>query len=685
MLKAEDVRLTMGGEPTFVSIDDFESEEWNTAAVGPDQAGESGQPDPQAAPALCARAASCITARASGIPGESLPRWTFSLYWRKDGQPIWQNPDFDRRRRPLTPSPRRKTPSGCSPASRASWRLPPDMVLPAYEDPAEWIVKEGTPSRKCRSVEFEAEGSGGAQPHRPRLRTRPDGSEQAISCPFKPGTPQATQGTAGSAKKWQNPARQTIFLVPGDSPVGYRLPLGTLPLRAAIAISLYPRSPTHRSARQPLPEVFVPAGRAMPEASFQRDESGQSRVEQTLGEIGGAVRTAISVEPRDGRLCVFMPPRRSALKTISNSSQLPKTPRRELGLAVRIEGYPPPQRRAHADVIRVAPDPGVIEVNIHPASQLAGAASQPPPRSTKKRVDDAVSAADKFMIDGRHTGTGGGNHCRASAAPIRTTARSCAGPTCLKSLVLHWQRPSRRSPICSPACSSARPARRRASTRPAQRPACTSWKSPSPRCPRPEPRRRRQLPWLVDRLFRNHPDRRHRQHPPQPKSASTSCYSPDAADRPSRAFVELRGFEMPPHARMSHRCSNCWSAPWLPASGTTRTTASPSPAGAPRCTTASCCRTFVWADFDWTCIAELNEAGFEVRRPEWFAAHLEFRFPLVRRGASTMGVEALSCASALEPWHVMGEEGATGGTVRYVDSVGRTTSRCASKPAIPSR
>jgi uncharacterized protein (DUF2126 family) len=74
--------------------------------------------------------------------------------------------------------------------------------------------------------------------------------------------------------------------------------------------------------------------------------------------------------------------------------------------------------------------------------------------------------------------------------------------------------------------------------------------------------------------------------------------------------------------------------------------------------------TFVQMDFE-DVLAELKEAGFEFKS-EWFAPHFEFRFPLIGE-VETRGMQ-LSLRTALEPWHVMGEEGAIGGTVRYVDS-----------------
>jgi uncharacterized protein (DUF2126 family) len=247
-LKAQDVRLTMGGEPTFVSVDDFQSDEWNTSAVGPTKRSYADH--------LIRRLRSRFApngllhyGQGKWYPGESLPRWAFALYWRRDGIPIWNNVDL------IAPESNSRSVEidnvrhfAEEVASRLG--LDEDYVLSAYEDPAHWVVKEG-------ELPINVD-PGDPKLNDPEARARMlRVFERGLGQPAGFVLPVQRWNAPDGRRRWMSERwalrRHHLFLLPGDSPVGFRLPISSLPW-------IPPASYPHVIAQDPLePRASLPA------------------------------------------------------------------------------------------------------------------------------------------------------------------------------------------------------------------------------------------------------------------------------------------------------------------------------------------------------------------------------------------------------------------------------------------
>ncbi len=643
-LEAHDVRLTMGGEPTFVSIDDPDAEEWNTGAVGPTKA--------VLATDLIHRLRERFApggllhfGQGKWYPGESLPRWTHSLYWRSDGEPLWRDHDL------IATKPADQTPS-ISDSQRFTAALAETLevgsenVLPAYEDPMPYIAREARLPENVDALDSKLEDI----EERTRLaRVFERGLGSAIGHVLPVQSWNARDGrTQWRSERWSF-RRRHLFVVPGDSPLGFRLPLESLPHVAPVDYPYY--MPSDPFAERPdLPDAETLRQQRTTQRSPSQEETRQTLIEQ--GGTGGdmVVRTAITVEPRDGRLCVFLPPTESADEFVDLVAALEATASAE-GLPISIEGYgPPPDPRLR--VIRVAPDPGVIEVNVHPAGSWRELVD-----ITSGLYEDARQSrlgTEKFMLDGRHSGTGGGNHIVVGG---RDPANSpfLRRPDVLRSLIAFWQNHPSLSYLFSglfigPTSQAPWVDEARHDSLYELEIAFSQIPEPGTECP----------PWLVDRILRNLlidvTGNTHRA-----EICIDKLYSPDGPTG-RLGLVEFRAFEMPPHARMSlaqqllMRALIAWF--WQ----------TPYRGPLMRWGTALHDRFmlpwFVRHDFN-DVLDGLADAGFAFAR-DWFDPHFEFRFPVF--GSVTHGGVTLELRQALEPWNVMGEQGAIGGTVRYVDS-----------------
>ena len=536
-LSAHDVRLTMGGEPTFVSVDDYQAAEWNTAALGPKKRIHADE--------LIRRLRDRFApggflhyGQGKWYPGEPLPRWAFALYWRRDGVPIWRDDSLIARETDAKP-PSRDDAKRFAEGIAARLGITADYVQPAYEDPADRMLKQGLIADNIDPSDPQVDDPA----ERARIldlfdltlfdshRGRPAG----YVLPLQRWSAQAKPGWL--SEMWRT-RRGKLFLTPGDSPLGFRLPLQSLPyLAPADYPHLVPADPF--AERVPLPHAKEKVAPAIaPKATVKRQAPAAAAPPSPGSK---PVRTALSVEVRDGRVCVFMPP----VETLADYLELIATVEAtaaELGLPVHVEGYaPPPDPRLN--VLKVTPDPGVIEVNIQPAESWREAVT-----ITQAVYQDARACrlgTDKFMIDGRHTGTGGGNHVvlgGLSAADSPFLRR----PDLLKSLVLYSLRRPSLSYLFSglfvgPTSQAPRIDEARQDLLYELEIAIS--KVPPPGGGEPVP------PWLVDRLFRNIlVDVTGNTH--RTEICIDKLFSPDGPTG-RLGLVEFRSFEMPPDARMS--------------------------------------------------------------------------------------------------------------------------------------
>jgi len=664
-LKAADVRLTMGGEPTFISIDNMDGEEWNFTAVGPEKRRLSG--------ALIRRLRARFApggllhlGQGKWYPGESLPRWVYGCYWRKDGLPIWRDET-------LLADDGEQYGHTEKDAARFIDRLADilvvnrDHIRPAYEDAWYYLWRE---DRLPSNVD----------PLRSNLEDKEE--RDRLAKVFEQGLGRTVgyvlpirRGPSGWKSGQWFLRRQHCFLTPGDSPMGLRLPLDSMPW---VSRSDFPyiNAPDPSVPLPPLPddEEFQRrvrerarqgsirggatadmrgprggCGEALPTDIESEPEPPRERAPAAQQSAGWIVRTAICVEPREGRLHVFMPPVARMEDYLDLVAAIEETAD-GLRLPIVVEGEAPP-RDCRVSQIKVTPDPGVIEVNIHPARDWDEMVSTTTALYEEARLSRLGS--EKFMVDGRHVGTGGGNHI-VIGGETPGDSPLLRRPDVLRSLLGYWQNHPSLSFLFSGLFIG--PTSQHPRVDEARNDALYELELAFQQVPD----RKEVPPWLVDRIFRNLlTDAAGNTH--RTEFCIDKLYDP-ATSSGRLGLLELRAFEMPPHERMSLTqalllrtlIARFWDRPY----------SQPLVRWGTELHDRFMLPHFVEEDFS-DVIGELNDLGYPLRR-EWFAPHCEFRFPkygeIVKRGVQ------LEVRQALEPWHVLGEEGAAGGAVRYVDS-----------------
>jgi uncharacterized protein (DUF2126 family) len=665
-LDTADVRLTMGGEPTFVSMDDPDGAEWNTAAMGPDKRRLAAELFHRLRERHAPQGLAHF-GQGKWYPGEQLPRWSLNCFWRRDGEPLWSHRELIADERAGGTADERSARRFLTRLS-ARLGLGTRYVFPAHEDVYYYLWRE-----RRLPVNVDPFDSRLEDPlERSRLRRVFGQGLERVAGYVLPLARNAA-GTAWQSGYWfLREAR--CHLIPGDSPMGFRLPLDAQPWAAA-SDHPYVNPPDPSLPLPPLPRArplllqtgspgaAAPMaagagagpdgnGAAAPLAAAATPEAGASVRAPLAGESAGWVtRSSVCAEARNGVLYLFMPPLARTEDYLELVAHIEATAV-ALGQPVLLEGYEPP-RDARLHKLSVTPDPGVIEVNIHPAASWDELVDRTTHLYEAARATRLIT--EKFMLDGRHTGTGGGNHFVLGGA---TTVESpfLRRPALLASLVAYWHNHPALSYLFS-----------------------GLFIGPTSQAPRVDEARNDALyeleialrqcheaadlpaPWLVDRLLRNLlVDVTGNTH--RAEFCIDKLYSPDSATG-RLGLLELRAFEMPPHARMSLAqqlllralVARFWREPYNPGRLARWGTELHDRFMLPY---------FVERDFN-DVLGELRAAGFGFEAA-WFAPHFGFRFP--KLGDYELEGTVLELRHALEPWHVLGEEGAAGGAVRYVDS-----------------
>jgi len=638
------VRLTMGGEPTFVSIDDMDSAQWNTAALGVHKR--------ERAEVLLRRlweqfAHGGVLHHGQGkwYPGEPLPRWALSCLWRNDGAAIWKD-------RLLIADPTKGYGADAALAERFTRSLAtrlgldPGNAAAGFEDVLYYLWKEGTLPENLDVLDSRLKNP----LERDRLRRLFErGLDAVIGYVLPLGWHYADEQWTSNPWKFR---RGHMFLLPGDSPMGYRLPLDALlwePKDKQFVAP--PRDPF--APREVLPEDFGEVHARYARLSAAPDAPlglREQEVPAATARAGGYfVRTALCAEPRDGVLHVFMPPLTHLEHWLDLVAAIEATAA-DLRVPVALEGYDAP-RDDRLMRLQVTPDPGVIEVNVHPAASWEDLVTNTEILYEEARLSRL--ATEKFMLDGRHSGTGGGNHVTIGG-PTPADSPILRRPQMLASLVSYWQNHPSLSYLFS-----------------------GLFIGPTSQAPRVDEARDDSLyeleialqqlpggespsPWLVDRIMRNLlVDTTGNTH--RAEFCIDKLYSPDSATG-RLGLVEFRGFEMPPHWRMSavqmlllrSLIARFWDHPY-----------EQKPV---RWGTELHDRFMLphYVERDLLDVVEdLNRWQMPFHKA-WLDPFVEFRFP--RYGIINIDDIELELRFAIEPWHVLGEEVTAQGTARFVDS-----------------
>ncbi|MCE9599201.1 MAG: transglutaminase family protein [Spirochaetia bacterium] len=642
-LEKHSVRLTMGAEPTFVSDKNRDAVEWNLAANGIEKK-EKARELAHALRNRFATGASFHSGQGKWYPGEEIPRWSYSMFFRLDGEPVWQDSA-------LLADETHDYGFDSSHASKFIQSLAfkligsTDTILAAYEDVYYYLWKEGNLPIDLDPMHKDL----GSTSERNRLRIL---LERGLSSVTGFVLPLIMDDSINDwlSRKW-NLKRERLYLIPGDSAMGYRLPLDSLEGKDPGDSEFSPMA-----SRPPWPNIRRKIEQRI--QSFR--DSGvpvQRIVEQEGRDDSYGMRTALCVEPRNGRLHVFLPPQAEAVSYLELIACI-ETTAAELEMPVVIEGYEPPFD-ARLNKIAVTPDPGVIEVNVHPSKTWKDLCLK-----TTALYEEALKCgltAEKFMLDGRRSGTGGGNHVTLGGeTPMDSPF--LRRPDLLRSFITYFQHHPALSYLFSGQfVGPTSQAPRVDETNPEAIYELGIALDQLPLYAVPDdPPTEKDSAWLLDRLLRHLlVDLTGNTH--RTEICIDKLHSPDSL-MGRLGLVEFRAFEMPYHPRMNAlqalllraMVAHFWQRPYEK----------------PLIQWGYMLRdkfrlpVYLWQDLQLI-LRDLEGSGFHFQA-EWFLPFLDSRLPVY--GTVQVGETSIELRMAIEAWNVLGEEMSVAGTARAVDS-----------------